>query len=139
MRAHGALGEEQVVGDILVAFALGQVLQDLDLAQVDVGIIPVLWEDNLPQVAIEMHCRHIPLITSDLGGARELGNTPEMVFRAGDVDSLHDVLFDVVAGNVDLGEYWRNARRPISMEEHAEELLDLYRKLAAQPGGGRTG
>ena len=46
------------------------------------GVVPVLWHDNLPQVAIEMHARHIPLLTSDMGGAQELGNCPEMVFAA---------------------------------------------------------
>ena len=106
---------------------------DALLAPVDVGIIPVLWEDNLPQVAIEMHARHIPLITSDLGGARELGNTRALVFKAGDVDSLHEVLLDVVAGRIDLEEYWTNARAPTSMQEHADALRALYRSLLSAP------
>ena len=118
-----------------VQHADGYTHDNLDalLAPVDLGIIPVLWEDNLPQVAIEMHARHIPLITSDLGGARELGNTPEMVFKAGDTDSLHDVLFDVVAGKIDLEEYWTNARAPTSMQEHADALRALYRSLLSAP------
>jgi glycosyltransferase involved in cell wall biosynthesis len=106
---------------------------DALLENVDVGIIPVLWEDNLPQVAIEMHARHIPLITSDLGGARELGNTPAMVFRAGDVESLHEVLLDVIAARIDLDAYWQNARAPTSMEAHAEALRALYRSLLEAP------
>ena len=58
---------------------------DAIISQMDVGLVPVMWEDNLPQVAIEMHARHVPLLTSDLGGAQELANFPEMVFKAGDV------------------------------------------------------
>lgn len=106
---------------------------DALLENVDIGIIPVLWEDNLPQVAIEMHARHIPLITSDLGGARELGNTPEMVFRAGDVDSLHEILLDAVAGRIDPETYWSNARPPTSMEAHTQALRTLYRALLDAP------
>jgi hypothetical protein len=85
-----------------------------------------------------MHARHIPLITSDLGGARELGNTPAMVFEAGDVDSLHEVLLDVVAGRIDLEQYWRNARPPASMEVHAADLRALYRSLAGASGSPAT-
>mgnify|MGYP006290232563 CR=1 FL=1 len=107
---------------------------DALLSNVDVGIVPVLWEDNLPQVAIEMHARHIPLITSDLGGAQELGNTSSMVFAAGNVESLHEVLLDVVAGRIDLETYWSNARAPTSMELHTEALRRLYRSLLDMPG-----
>jgi glycosyltransferase involved in cell wall biosynthesis len=58
---------------------------DALLADADLGVVPVLWHDNLPQVAIEMHARRIPLLCADIGGARELGNCAEMVFAAGDV------------------------------------------------------
>jgi glycosyltransferase involved in cell wall biosynthesis len=57
---------------------LPRILQDVDL-----GIVPVLWEDNLPQVAIECVASGVPILTSDRGGARELLNSPAMVFRAG--------------------------------------------------------
>lgn len=102
---------------------------DLDaiLAGVDLGVVPVLWEDNLPQVAIEMHARHIPLLTSDRGGARELGNSPEFVFPAGDVEAFCDRIDSILDGRVDLGAYWRNARAPVSIPEHIEELLAIYR------------
>ena len=43
---------------------------DTILSAADVGVVPVLWEDNLPQVAIEMHARHIPLLTLTAAGPR---------------------------------------------------------------------
>jgi len=107
---------------------------DALLAEVDVGVVPVLWEDNLPQVAIEMHARHIPLITSDLGGARELGATEQMVFRAGSAASFRDVLLDLLAERVDLDAYWRRARAPTSMAEHAAGLRALYAELTGAAG-----
>ncbi len=101
-------------------------LDDL-LADTGLGLIPVLWEDNLPQVAIEMHARHIPLLTSDLGGARELANNPDMVFRAGDTDSFTARLRHILSGGLDPAAYWRAARPPVSMPAHLDDLMRHYK------------
>ncbi|MEO1679143.1 MAG: glycosyltransferase [Pseudomonadota bacterium] len=118
-----------------VRHADGYTHDNLDrlLEDVDVGVIPVLWEDNLPQVAIEMHARHIPLITSDLGGAKELGNTASMVFEAGHIPSFHAIVSDLLSGNFDRDSYWLNAMAPVSMERHCETLLSIYRSLGERP------
>ncbi|MBA84756.1 glycosyltransferase [Thalassobius sp. S69A] len=100
-------------------------LDDL-LKNVDLGVIPVLWNDNLPQVAIEMHARHIPLLTSDLGGAQELAHCPQMVFRAGDVEAFHARLRAILSGQIDLAAYWAGARAPVSMPQHLDELRAVY-------------
>lgn len=99
---------------------------DALLAQVDVGVVPVLWHDNLPQVAIEMHARHIPLLTADMGGAPELGNCPDMVFTAGDTASFATRIAALVGGQVDMEAYWRYAMTPVDMPSHITELLDIY-------------
>ncbi|SDE59466.1 glycosyltransferase [Ruegeria marina] len=100
---------------------------DALLADVDVGLIPALWEDNLPQVAIEMHARHIPLLTSDMGGARELANCPAMVFAAGDTAAFSDRIRALLAGEVDWHAYWQGARPPRRMDLHLDELNRLYK------------
>ena len=99
---------------------------DALLEQVDVGVVPVLWEDNLPQVAIEMHARHIPLLTSHRGGAQELANCPAMVFRAGSLESFHARLAGILAGEITPADYWKNAVAPVSMEAHIAELRAIY-------------
>jgi glycosyltransferase involved in cell wall biosynthesis len=111
-----------------VRFADGYAHDDLDalLADVDLGVIPVLWEDNLPQVAIEMHARHIPLLTSDLGGARELGRCPDLVFAADDPDSFADRIAAVLEGEIDLHGYWESAMSPYSMDDHVSQLMQVY-------------
>lgn len=96
------------------------------LAKVDLGVIPVLWEDNLPQVAIEMHARHIPLLTSNLGGAQELGNCRDFVFRAGDRRDFQRKLGHILDGVTDPADYWRDAMVPRSMAEHVAELVTIY-------------
>lgn len=96
------------------------------LSRIDLGVVPVLWNDNLPQVAIEMHANHIPLLTSDLGGAQELSNCPDMIFRAGDIASFQARLQAILSGAVDLEAYWKGARRPTSMAEHLVQLAAAY-------------
>ena len=111
-----------------VSYANGYTHDSLDdiLKDVDVGLVPVLWEDNLPQVAIEMHARHIPLLTADKGGAQELGNAADMVFTAGDEEDFAARVQAILEGQVDLGAYWAGAMAPRSMEAHLSELKSLY-------------
>lgn len=100
-------------------------LDDL-LADVDLGLVPVMWEDNLPQVAIEMHARHIPLMTSDRGGAQELGRCPDLTFRAGDTADFARVLETVLSERVSPASYWKNAMAPVTMKNHMDQLLTIY-------------
>lgn len=101
---------------------------DALLEQVDVGVVPVLWHDNLPQVAIEMHARHIPLLTSDMGGAQELGNCADMVFAAGDTGSFAARIAALLAGEVDLAQYWSEAMGPVTMPTHLDHLISIYKE-----------
>lgn len=112
-----------------VFFADGYAHDELDdlLADVDLGVVPVLWEDNLPQVAIEMHARHIPLLTSDLGGAQELGNCNDLVFTAGDKEDFAAKLIAVLGGKISVKEYWTSAMAPYSMQDHLAYLMSVYR------------
>lgn len=73
---------------------------DLDaiLAPATLGVVPVLWEDNLPQVAMEMHLRGLALLCSDRGGAQELGQDPALVFAAGDQGAFHALLRQILQG-----------------------------------------
>jgi glycosyltransferase involved in cell wall biosynthesis len=126
-----AMGRLDALGEWLggVTHHDGYTHDNLDdiLAPVDVGVVPVLWEDNLPQVAIEMHARHIPLLTSDRGGARELAAHDAMVFASGDAAAFRDRIETVLAGGIDIDAYWRDAKAPQSMDGHLAELLEIYR------------
>lgn len=102
---------------------------DALLGDVDLGLVPVMWEDNLPQVAIEMHARHIPLLCADLGGARELGHCDALVHRAGDSADLARVLKDILDERITPADYWHNAQPPVGMEDHLAGLIRLYRDL----------
>lgn len=102
---------------------------DLDrlLKGVDLGLIPVLWHDNLPQVAIEMHARHIPLLCADMGGAQELGNCPDLVFSGGNKAAFQARLETLLRQGLDADAYWQGAMAPISMVAHVDELMTVYK------------
>lgn len=96
------------------------------LSKTNVGIIPVQWEDNLPQVAIEMHSQKIPLITSHRGGAHELSNNPDFTFNSDSQDELYTILQKIVDGNLKHEDYWANAMKPIGLEEHCSKLTKVF-------------
>lgn len=100
------------------------------LEHVSLGIVPPLWEDNLPQVAVEFHCRRIPILTSSTGGAKELHNSNEkFIFTSGDVLSFKEKLEGLVINDIDINEYISSSRVPVSMKEHISELHEYYKNL----------
>ena len=100
---------------------------DTLLADRDLAIVPPVWEDNLPQVALESHCRHVPLLTGDRGGAQELSGAAAFIFKAGDVADFGRRLTDILNGQVDMDAYWAGALAPRSVSAHIDEILTLYR------------
>ena len=66
------------------------------LSGIDLTVVPVLWEDNLPQVAIECVASGVPVLTSNRGGAQELLGCRQLVFRAGSCDDFHAKLQDIL-------------------------------------------
>jgi glycosyltransferase involved in cell wall biosynthesis len=103
---------------------------DRILEGVNLGVVPVLWEDNLPQVAIEMAARGIPLLTSDKGGAQEIGSDPDFIFRSGSKSDFCTKLQRLVSGDVPLGTFWEKPTTIRSMEDHLAELMRFYRGQA---------
>jgi glycosyltransferase involved in cell wall biosynthesis len=99
---------------------------DQVLAGVNLGLIPVLWEDNLPQTAIELVSRGIPILTSDRGGAQEIAESPAFVFRAGEVDDFIDHVSRIADRTLPLFAFWRTPMRIVSMDEHLADLMTYY-------------
>ena len=90
------------------------------------GVIPVLWEDNLPQVAIEFVANGIPILTSHLGGAREIANVNEFVFAAGDFGEFAEKISDIVDRRVELKTFWKNEINVCPMKRHVDALYEIY-------------
>lgn len=98
------------------------------LQNVNLGVIPVQWEDCLPQVAIEMRSFGIPILVSNLGGAQELANDDDFVFNYDAYDDFKNKLEYIINNPQSLHEYFKEAKELVSMDEHINELLSIYLK-----------
>lgn len=96
-----------------------QIMQDVNL-----GVVPSLWEDNLPQVAIEMIAHGIPVLASTHGGAQELNSYPDFLFA--DTSDLQLKIQKLCRHRPLLNEYWSHATPLTSMEQHVNQLIDIY-------------
>lgn len=102
------------------------------LEGVHLGVVPPLWEDNLPQVAIEMVAHGVPILTSSRGGAREIAAEREdFTFAAGDAASFRRRLGAILHRKVPLDRFWEGPLRLVSIEEHLRDLLTHYRASVA--------
>ncbi|MCI8517779.1 MAG: glycosyltransferase family 4 protein [Hungatella sp.] len=100
--------------------------QEKLLENINLGVIPVLWEDSLPQVAIEQMAYGVPILTSDLGGAWELHRNEHFVYSAGDYDDFEHKLKDIYYNRELLNDFWTHAMRLVDMQEHIRELRGYY-------------
>lgn len=96
---------------------------------VHLGVVPALWEDNMPQVALELLGCRVPVLCSNRGGAQEFVRHPAFVFapdRDGDLGAKLRAIRDRPAL---LADFWRLARLPKTVERHVGELLEVYASL----------
>ncbi len=96
------------------------------LKEVNLGIVPVLWEDNLPQVAIEMVACGVPILCSDFGGASELSVSEYFKFKGGDEKDFVEKLTAIVNNSELVNDYWQKHNGLTTMQKHVDELLKFY-------------
>ena len=101
---------------------LPQILKDCDLS-----IVPVIWEDNLPQIAIESVAYGVPVLASSAGGAAELCDSAMFKFKAGDSEDFLEKLIHFVRYPLDLHEYWKHHHGLMKMNEHWKELKSFFK------------
>ena len=94
------------------------------MENVNLGIVPPQWEDNLPQVTIEMIANGIPALTSDRGGTHELNSHPMFTFST-KTDCQNKIIKLKNSRNL-LSEYWGYSKKITTMEEHIASLLEIY-------------
>ena len=90
------------------------------------SIVPVLWEDNLPQIAIESVAFGVPVLTSTAGGAKELCDSELFRFECADSDDMLKKIMHFVDYPEDLKEYWNHHHGLVTMKQHWEELSKVY-------------
>lgn len=93
------------------------------------GVVPVLWEDNMPQVAMEYKALGVPVLSSDRGGAAELTGAEEFHFRAGDTQEFIEKIIHIMNHREILSTYYKKGMKLYSVREHDRLLMDICREI----------
>lgn len=94
---------------------------------INLGIVPVLWEDNLPQVAMELKSMGIPILASDRGGASELSLSKYFKFKAGNIEDFNEKIKKIKDNPLLLNNYYEKQIELKTIEEHCKILESFYR------------
>lgn len=90
------------------------------------GIIPVLWEDNLPQVAIEMVSLGVPILCSSAGGASELCSSEKFRFEGGNTEDFLEKLAYFTEHQEAVKDYWKYHNGLVTMKMHFDEIAKIF-------------
>ena len=96
------------------------------LENIELGIVPVLWEDNLPQIAIEFIAKGVPILCSDYCGFYDLFNYKFFVFNGSDTNDLLNKLIYIINNKIELKKFWNYTYKLVTMDEHIKELKEFY-------------
>ena len=94
-------------------------------------VVPSVWFENSPVTIHEAFAAEIPVITSDIGGMKELVTHGKngLLFQAGSVPDLAKKLDEFVGDNK-LRECLRNGIKKVkTMDEHGNEILKIYKNV----------
>ena len=95
----------------------------------DLSIIPVLWEDCLPQIAIESVANGVPILCSSAGGASELTSNELFKFECGNKKDLQDKIIYFLENPEKIDSYWEGHKGLVTLKDHYLELAECYYKL----------
>lgn len=94
---------------------------------IHLGVVPPLWEDNLPQVTFELLACRVPVLCSNQGGAQEFVRHPAFIFDPAKVGDFQYKLRNIRENPHLLTEFWKQARQVLPMEQHIKELVEVYK------------
>ena len=106
------------------------------LSNIDVIVIPSLWHETFSIVAREALLSGTPVVASEVGALPEVIEHERngLLVPAGDVDALHGALQRLSVDHRLLDRLrdgaLRSAGRIKSIEDHVDEVNELYMKLA---------
>ncbi len=93
---------------------------------IHLGVVPPLWEDNLPQVTFELLACRVPVLCSNRGGAQEFVRHPAFIFDPEKVGDFQNKLRNIRENPHLLTEFWQQAQQATTIEEHIKELIEIY-------------
>ncbi len=97
-------------------------------------ILPVIWYDNLPNVALEAMIYSKPILASNIGSLKEIvkDNYNGLLFEPGDIAQIKhkiQILFNNTELCKKLGKNsYHEAKNKYTPENHYNKLIDLFEK-----------
>lgn len=106
--------------------SINQVLHDIDVL-----IVPSTWLENSPLVIQEAFLAGVPVITSNIGGMKELviDGKNGFLFEVGNAESLRECITKITDNPQILNTLDVSKHSVRTIEEDAAFVLDVYKKL----------
>jgi glycosyltransferase involved in cell wall biosynthesis len=98
---------------------------------IHLGVVPPLWEDNLPQVVYELLACRVPVLCSNRGGAQEFVRHPAFIFDPDIEGDFQHKLRTIRQNPSLLKEFWKEANQVKSIKQDFKELLEIYQNCTA--------
>jgi glycosyltransferase involved in cell wall biosynthesis len=117
---------------------LGYVESEKFYPQIDVLVVPSMWEEPLGTVAIEACAHHIPVITSASGGLKEIiiDRYNGLYCDISSPDSLSGTINRIIDDRDLLNELRKNARESVhsflDIDRLTNEYEDVYKKIISR-------
>lgn len=110
------------------------------LAETDVLAVPSLWYENSPVVIQEARAAGVPVIAADQGALTEWvrEGVDGILVAPGDVLAWRETLHRLLRQPARLSALRANAPQPMTMEDHAEAVVALYRNRLGETADHRS-
>jgi glycosyltransferase involved in cell wall biosynthesis len=101
------------------------------LSEIDVLVVPSIWYENAPLTIHEAFMASVPVITSNIGGMKELVNDGEngLLFQVGDSIDLATKIQMIIDDPELLKKLQQGIKAVTPINEHAMHIRKLYRSL----------
>ena len=100
------------------------------LGEIDVGIIPSIWEEAYGLVGPEFLAAHIPVIGSNIGGIPDYLKDEENGFlvNPNDPEDLAEKMMKVVEVPEIIEELQKRIKKTIDIKEYSHQIKEIYLK-----------
>jgi glycosyltransferase involved in cell wall biosynthesis len=102
------------------------------LSDIDILIVPSIWQENAPLVIREAFIANIPVIASDIGGIPEFvaDGVNGLLFKAGSAEDLRNKINTIIQNPHLIEDLKSNITLPKGIDENADEIIKIYKDLA---------
>ena len=99
------------------------------LHEMDMGLVCPIWEDNAPQVVMEMLNNHVPIFGTKMGGITDFVSSKNgFLFNPGDENDINkaiEFLNGLTCGSVNAMA--KNIKPTITPQQHCAEIMNFYK------------